>query len=153
MERSGKCSGANFFPASLRRDFAAGGVGGHAAQAKPAVPQPPAPTPSERNKAYAALAESCDACVVAGQAAVTRALVGGDKERVARSCADALAACGALAGLASLGAPFALAFARTVGDLCRVCKDDCDKNPGVKEYAAMGAACAACLRACRDAAS
>ncbi len=81
---------------------------------KPAAPEA-RPKPS-----YAALAQASSLCVAAGQDCLRRALAAKDVSLAdcANSAADVVAACGALAGLAGLGAPYAPAFARTVADLC-----------------------------------
>ena len=131
-----------------RRNFVAGL--GAAAMAAPAAAakEPPAPARSERKPVYAALFAASGACVAAGNAALPRALAGKETAGVARSVSEATAACAALAGVAASGAPFALAFARTVGDLCRLCKSECDRFAAITELSAMSAACQACVDAC-----
>jgi Cys-rich four helix bundle protein (predicted Tat secretion target) len=125
-----------------------------AAQEKPPKPAAPEVRPKP---SYAALAQASSLCVAAGQDCLRRALAALATKEVsladcANSAADVVAACGALAGLAGLGAPYAPAFARTVADLCLACKRDCDKLPNVAECAALGAACASCAAECAKAA-
>jgi len=124
-----------------------------AAQEKPAKPAAPEVRPK---RSYAALAQACSLCVAAGQDCLRRALAALATKDVsladcANSAADVVAACGALVGLAGLGAPYAPAFARTVADLCLACKKDCDKLLRIAECAALSAACAACAAECAKA--
>jgi Cys-rich four helix bundle protein (predicted Tat secretion target) len=66
-----------------------------------------------------------------------------------RATADLIAACGALATLASLNSSFTPAFAKTVADVCMDCKKECDKFPQYIECKNCGAACQACADECK----
>ncbi len=139
-----------------RRSFFAA-IGAAILTAPAAAQQPPAnlpaPSPSPR-RPYKALADASLLCVSAGEDCLKKAFSQFGARDVslldcARSGADVVAACGALASLSALGAPFATAFARTVANLCLACKKDCDRFTQIAECAALGAACAACADECR----
>ncbi len=122
-----------------------------AAQQPPAKLAAPAANP---RPPYKALADASLLCVSAGEDCLQKAFSQFGAKDVslldcARSSSDVVAACGALASLSALGAPFATAFARTVADLCLACKKDCDRFMQIAECAALGAACAACAAECR----
>ncbi len=142
-----------------RREFVA--ALGFAAWSASAIAGEAAPKPAglavRPNPIQADLARASSLCVAAGQECLRRALTGLAAKDVslidcANSAADVVAACGALAALAATGAPFALGFARTVADVCRACKQDCDKLARIAECVALGAACATCAAECAKAA-
>jgi Cys-rich four helix bundle protein (predicted Tat secretion target) len=138
-----------------RRSFIAG-VGvvacGTGALAAPAAPAPA--TPTGARPPYKALAEASAKCLKAGQECLRKSferLAAKDPSLIdcARSASDVVAACASLSGLAAVGAPFALGFARTVADVALACKKDCDRFPQIAECQALSAACAACADECR----
>lgn len=66
---------------------------------------------------------------------------------------DTIAACRALATLASVNSTAVPALAKVVEDICLACKKECDKFPQYSECVAMGEACKACAAECRKAAA
>jgi Cys-rich four helix bundle protein (predicted Tat secretion target) len=70
-------------------------------------------------------------------------------------CANAafqlVAACNALAALASVNSPHTQALARTVAQVCDDCKTQCDKFSQIRECVACSDACKKCADECRKA--
>jgi Cys-rich four helix bundle protein (predicted Tat secretion target) len=143
-----------------RRSFMAGL--GLAAMADPSgadAPKPSSPPAPQTGlkPGFKELAEASGPCAVAGQACLRQALARLAVKDVAladvaSSAAEVVAACDALTALAAANAPFAMGFARAVGDICAAGKKDFDKFPQIAECAALSAACGACVEACRKAA-
>jgi Cys-rich four helix bundle protein (predicted Tat secretion target) len=70
-----------------------------------------------------------------------------------RASATLVAACGALATIASQNSSFTPALAKTVAEICLACKKECDKFPQYIECKNCGASCQACADECKKIAS
>ena len=62
---------------------------------------------------------------------------------------DVIAACRALATLASVNSAAVPALAKVVQGVCETCKKECDKFPQYSECVAMGESCKACGEECK----
>jgi Cys-rich four helix bundle protein (predicted Tat secretion target) len=75
------------------------------------------------------------------------------KDTSMAECADAafqlVAACNALAALASVNSPHTQGLAKTVAQVCDDCKTQCDKFSRIAECVACSDACKKCAQECR----
>jgi Cys-rich four helix bundle protein (predicted Tat secretion target) len=107
---------------------------------------------------YKALSEMAAKCVVDGNNCLRHCfgmitMNDASMAECTKASYDVVAACGALAALASVNSPSTPAFAKAVADICLACKKECDKFPQYQECVDMGASCKACAEECHKVAA
>lgn len=140
-----------------RREFiAAAGAAAAIASAPKAFAQPAAGGGMQdmHPPLYRALQKSSIDCVSTGNDCLRHCFgMFSMKDTSMAECADAafqlVAACNALASLASVNSSHVPALAKTVEAICEGCKKQCDKFPNIAECVACGDACKKCADECR----
>jgi Cys-rich four helix bundle protein (predicted Tat secretion target) len=103
---------------------------------------------------YKALADAAGKCALDGDSCLRHCfgmLSMNDTSMAActTSTFEVIAACKALATLASVNSTHTPAMAKAVEAICVACKKECDKFPQISECVEMGASCKACAEECR----
>ena len=117
-----------------------------------------AATPHLHPPKYKALSETANKCVADGNNCLRHCfgmitMNDASMAECTKASYDVIAACGALAALASVNSANTPAFAKVVAEVCLACKKECDKFPQYQECVDMGAACKACAEECHKVAA
>lgn len=138
-----------------RREFmAALGAVAAAASVSPAMAEEGAKHVHNHPPKYKALSDAAAKCVADGENCLRHcfgmlSMNDTSMAECTKITYDTIAACGALANLASVNSAYTPAFAKVVAQICVDCKKECDKFPQYSECVDMAAACKACADACQ----
>ena len=142
-----------------RREFmTALGAAAAVLSAAPALAEGAAGAQHMHPPKYKGLSDAAGKCVIEGDNCLRHCfgmLSMNDTSMAACTTAsfDTIAACRALATLASVNSSAVPALAKVVEDICLACKKECDKFPQYSECVAMGESCKACAEECKKAAA